>query len=400
VPVQVTGGGGNDTLQGGTGNDQLDGGPGPDKITGGIGNDSLDGGDDADTEDGGLGNDTLIGGLGADELQGGLADDTLSGGLGADHLVGGAGRDAVAYSTERDVTVDLGERRASTPLGDVDVIEEVENVDGGRWDDTVAGDADANVLDGSTGEDYLDGLRGEDALQGGRSADVVVARDRRRNERVACGRGKDLAIIDRGDDVVRQGPDRCEQVDTGRRKPRPCWVYLHPRCASGPSVNLTNMHRLVPLSYSFLVASGYRSRRPPTLDTADCWVRMTAATGRRTSAAADVLGTPVTIKQTPGRRVTTVLALERPACAAAAGTPATAAARRRHFRVRTSRRRGNRVKVSGRYSSGGSEGTDWTTIDRCSGTTTRVRRGRVRVFDRTKHRAVIVRAGGTYTARP
>ena len=444
----IDGGDGNDALNGGDGPDTEDGGPGNDAVSGGAGDDSLSPGPgspigDADSISGGAGvdtvsyaarmtpvdvskdgaaddggaterdnvgldveriiggfaNDALAGGPGPDDLQGGPADDTLTGGIGADHLLGGAGQDSVEYSTERDVTVDLGERSARTPVGDVDEIEEVENVDGGRWDDTVTGDTDANVLRGDTGEDYLDGLRGEDALEGGRSPDVVVARDRTRNERVSCGGGKDLAIIDRGDDVVRRGSDRCEQVDKGRRKPRPGWVYLQPRCASGASLGLATMHRLVPLRYSFLVASGYRSRRPPTLDASDCWVRMTAATGRRTSAAADVRGTPATIRQTSGRRVTTVLGLERPGCAAVSGSSATAAARRRHLRVKTRRKRGNKVTVTGRYSSGGSEGTDWTTIDRCSSTTTRVRRGRVKVFDRTERRTVIVRAGKAYVAR-
>jgi hypothetical protein len=96
--------------------------------------------------------------------------------------------------------------------------------------------------------------------------------------------------------------------------------------------------------------------------------------------------------------VTTVLGLERPGCAAVSGSSATAAARRRHLRVKTRRKRGNKVNVTGRYSSGGSEGTDWTTIERCSSTTTRVRRGRVRVRNRFTGVTRIVRAGDTYVA--
>jgi hypothetical protein len=54
-----------------------------------------------------------------------------------------------------------------------------------------------------------------------------------------------------------------------------------------------------------------------------------------------------------------------------------------------------KVKVKGRYSIGSSCGTDWTTINTCSeaGTITIVRRGRVRVFDRVRGRAVTVRGG-------
>jgi Ca2+-binding RTX toxin-like protein len=424
------GGLGNDALTGGAGDDALGPGPGSsladaDTISGGAGFDTVsyaarmtpvdvskngaaDDGDvterdnvgiDVERIDGGFAGDTLSGGPGADELQGGPDDDKLSGGAGSDHLVGGPGRDVVAYSTERDVTVNLDERIGSTLSGDVDKIDEVENVAGGKGDDTLTGATGANVLTGDIGEDYVDGLPGADRLYGGSSADVVVARDSTRNEPVSCGRGKDLAIINRGDDVVRRGANRCEQVDNGRQtKPRPGWVYLDPRCALGARLGLVAMHRLVPLRYSILLASGYRGRRPPTLDTSDCRVRMTATTGRGRRASADVEGAPVTVAQIPGRQVTTVLGLERPGCAAVSSSSASAAARRRHVRVKTRRKRGNNVNVTGKYSSGGSEGTDWTTIERCSSTTTRVRRGRVRVRNRFTGVTRIVRAGETYVA--
>jgi hypothetical protein len=199
---------------------------------------------------------------------------------------------------------------------------------------------------------------------------------------------------------VRRGANRCEQVDNeSQEEPRPGWVYLHPRCASGARLGLVTMHRLVPLRYSILLASGYRGRRPPRLAPGpDCWVRMTATTGQGRSASVDVQGAPVTVGQTPGRRVTTKLGLKVSGCAAAAGSSATAAARQRQVRVKTRRKRGNTVNVTGEYSSGGSEGTDWTTIERCSSTTTRVRRGRVRVRNRFTGVRRIVRAGETYVA--
>jgi hypothetical protein len=44
-------------------------------------------------------------------------------------------------------------------------------------------------------------------------------------------------------------------------------------------------------------------------------------------------------------------------------------------------------------------GTRWLTEDRCDGTLTRVASGAVAVFDRSRHKTVIVRAGRSYLAR-
>jgi hypothetical protein len=45
-------------------------------------------------------------------------------------------------------------------------------------------------------------------------------------------------------------------------------------------------------------------------------------------------------------------------------------------------------------------GTVWITADRCDGTLTTVRRGRVTVRDFRRRRNVVVRAGKSYLARP
>jgi Ca2+-binding RTX toxin-like protein len=358
---------------------------------------------DVERINGGLASDTLRGGPGADVLAGEPGDDTLSGGPGPDHVLGGPGRDTIAYSTEPDVTVRLDARSATTGQpGDRDQVDEVENVRGGNRGDTVTGSNDANTLDGAVGEDYLDGWRGVDRLDGGRSADVVVARDRVRDEPVSCGRGKDLAIVDRRDRVVRRGAKRCERVDDGSQtKPRPGWVYVNPqRCgpsADGVEFRLPAMHRLMPLRYSILLPSGYRRRRAPTLDTSDCPLRLTATPGQRRSASADVSGGAVTVDQSSGRRVATTVTVKQPACAGGARSYARAADERR-VRLKTRRRRG-RWRVKGKHSIGASEGTTWTTIERCSSTTTIVRRGRVKVFDLVKRRTVTVRAGQRYVAR-
>jgi hypothetical protein len=92
------------------------------------------------------------------------------------------------------------------------------------------------------------------------------------------------------------------------------------------------------------------------------------------------------------------LTVNRPACVAVANARTARRARSR-ARVKTRGRRHGRWRVEGKYSIGASEGTDWTTFEACSSTTTVVRRGRVRVRDRVRRRTVIVRAGQSYTAR-
>jgi Ca2+-binding RTX toxin-like protein len=394
----VTGGLANDTLQGGPNEDTLVGGPGDDAIEGLAGNDDLQG-------DGGLaaGTDTIAGGAGSDVVQGQAGGDTLSGGPGPDRLVGGTAEDTVTYSTRADVTVSLSSGvGGSAEAGDSDRIEQVEDVDGGAQRDTVTGTSAPNVLDGAKGEDYVDGRRGVDELDGGPSADVVASRDGVRDKPVSCGPGRDFAIVDRRDRVVRSGKNRCEQVDDGTQtEPRPGRVYLAPRHCSASdgdaALRLPAMHRRVPLRYSIMLASGYRGRPAPGLDSTNCPVRVTASPGRRASASAEVSGGAATIDQTSGSKVDTVLTVTAPKCGAG-GRALVTDARGPRLRVDTGRGRG-RWKVRGQYSIGAAFGTDWTTIDDCSRTTTIVRKGRVRVYDRTKRRTITVRAGERYVAR-
>jgi hypothetical protein len=412
---RIAGGVANDTVGGGPDADVLDGGPGDDALNGFAGDDALhgDGGlsAGADTLSGGLGNDliqgdggadTLSGEAGNDVVEGGTGADRLSGGPGADQLNGGPERDAVVYTAQADVTVrlDRGFGGSAQP-GDSDRITQVEDVDGGDQRDTVTGSSDANALDGARGEDYLDGRRGVDRLIGGSSADVVVARDGARDEPVSCGPGQDLAIVDRADRVARRGRDRCERVDDGNQtKPRPGWVYVHPqRCASSAEsveLGLPAMHRLVPLRYAILLASGFGQRKAPTLDAADCPVRVKATRGQGRNASADVSGAAVSVDQSSGRRVTTTLTVKPPACAPGGRTAVVA--REPRLRVKTDRRRG-RWKVKGRFSIAAAFGTEWTTLEGCARTVTVVRRGRVQVYDRAKRRTVTVRAGHRYVAR-
>ena len=64
----------------------------------------------------------------------------------------------------------------------------------------------------------------------------------------------------------------------------------------------------------------------------------------------------------------------------------------------TSRAKGL-FRVTGGASRGQSTNATWRTTDYCSGTVTRVTRGRVSVYDKARRRTVTVRAGQRYVAR-
>ncbi len=59
-----------------------------------------------------------------------------------------------------------------------------------------------------------------------------------------------------------------------------------------------------------------------------------------------------------------------------------------------------RFRTRGRYSSAAVRGTFWLTEDRCEGTFTLVRQGRVEVFDFVKKKRIVLRAGKSYLAGP
>jgi Ca2+-binding RTX toxin-like protein len=347
-----------------------------------------------------IANATLVNG----KLFGQDGNDVLRGGAGADLLDGGPGLDTVAYATEADVVVALTAGLGGSSAPDVDAIRQVENVLGGTETDTLTATSGPNLLDGGDGEDYVDGGYGVDSVAGGGGPDVVVARDDVRDERVSCGPGDDFAIVDRHDRVVGNGNNRCEQVDDGTQtKPQPGRVHLDPQgcpVKDTAALGLPAMHRLVPLRYPIMVRSGFRGRPAPWFDATRCPVRVTGTPGRQAIASAeattsaDVSGGAAAVTQTRGR--TTELTIVASPCSRG-GRGLVVADRRPHLRVDTRDSRG-RWKVHGKYSVGASLGTDWTTVEGCSRTTTIVRRGRVRVYDRAIRRTVTVRAGHRYVA--
>ena len=84
-------------------------------------------------------------------------------------------------------------------------------------------------------------------------------------------------------------------------------------------------------------------------------------------------------------------------CRARASGGATTSQRRVVRRLRSNAR--GRFRTRGRNSSATVRGTVWTTTDRCDGTLTSVKRGRVAVRDFRRRRTIVLRAGKSYLAR-
>jgi hypothetical protein len=103
------------------------------------------------------------------------------------------------------------------------------------------------------------------------------------------------------------------------------------------------------------------------------------------------------VGQTGGSRPVTTLKLTGGLqCGASASALAqTSARRKRRLWGNTS----GRFRTRGRFSSATVRGTRWETIDRCDGTLTRVKRGKVTVRDFVRDRTVVVRRGDRYLAR-
>jgi hypothetical protein len=84
-------------------------------------------------------------------------------------------------------------------------------------------------------------------------------------------------------------------------------------------------------------------------------------------------------------------------CRARGGRASAALSRRTIRRLRASAR--GRFRTRSRASTATVRGTVWTTTDRCDGTLTSVKRGRVVVRDFRRKRTIVVRAGKSYLAR-
>ncbi len=170
----------------------------PVPISGTAGDDQLSGTPAADALFGLAGNDAIFG------LEG---DDDIDGGPGADLMSGGPGSDSVSYSGGAPVTVTLDNVADDGVAGESDNVgKDIEDVYGGDGPDRLVGSSAENTLDGGLGNDTIDGGAGPDGLFGDEGDDRIVSRDGS-TDRVECGPGDDVAIVD-SRDIVRE----CEQV--------------------------------------------------------------------------------------------------------------------------------------------------------------------------------------------
>jgi hypothetical protein len=142
---------------------------GDDTVLAGRGRDRVEGGGGADTIHGGIGIDRLFGERGPDRLMGDAGPDVLHGGGGDDRAYGGAGNDTIY--------VNLGRDRSYGGPGNDDLWAMAEKDVAGRRD------------------------RHGDRLFGGRGNDRFHTRDGER-DRIKCGRGNDVAMLDFKDRIV------------------------------------------------------------------------------------------------------------------------------------------------------------------------------------------------------
>ena len=144
--------------------------------------------------------DSMYGRAGNDVLLGGDGDDELDGGPGADALSGGPGRDAASYEGAGvDVTLDGVANDGAAGEGD-NVLLDTEDVYGTEGPDKLTGNRLDNALDGLGGNDQIVGGPGADGLFGGDGDDNINSRDGS-PDRVECGAGTDVALIDTRDSV-------------------------------------------------------------------------------------------------------------------------------------------------------------------------------------------------------
>jgi Ca2+-binding RTX toxin-like protein len=180
--LDVTGGGGDDTLLGGSGNDTLRGGDGDDEVEGGDGDDVLDGGNGTDTLSGGAGDDRLAhsGGALVITLDGGsrissietidLTDSdfahdirvedgyyTLDGGVENDRLTLDASGNSSAITADGSTLSSPNSLYALGSDGD-------DSLRGGDGDDSLAGGSGNDTLHGGLGDNTLSGGDGDDQI--------------------------------------------------------------------------------------------------------------------------------------------------------------------------------------------------------------------------------------------
>ncbi|MBI4172750.1 MAG: hypothetical protein HY511_08305 [Actinobacteria bacterium] len=185
-----------DTIEGGDGNHDVDAGQGDNvivlgagnnRVVSGVGNDTIRLGDGNNIVEVAGGNNSIVVGSGFNTIHTGAGSDRVESRGGPDTVVLGGGDDVASTGAGAD-RVALGEGN------DVGLL--------GAGDDVAYGGAGVDFLGGGAGNDRLFGGRGVDRLWGGDGNDVLDVADGTRGDRVACGRGRDVVIADRGDRIA------------------------------------------------------------------------------------------------------------------------------------------------------------------------------------------------------
>lgn len=130
--------------------------------------------------------DDFLPGRCANPVTGTAAGEALTGGPAGDRVTGGGGNDVI--------TTLGGDDCAGGGTGG-------DRIGLGAGADTGDGGAGADLVAGGAGNDRITGGPGRDDLRGGTGNDRVTARDGIR-DRVDCGPGRDVAILDRRDVAV------------------------------------------------------------------------------------------------------------------------------------------------------------------------------------------------------
>jgi Ca2+-binding RTX toxin-like protein len=410
-------------------------------VTGGTGGDTIVGSGVANTLSGGPGNDDVAGGAGDDRLVAGQGDDTLRGEAaanGRDTLVGGLGRDLAAYGARaRNLSLTLDGQANDGESGERDNIgADIEDAAGGAGGDRIRGNPGANflaggsgsddlgggpgndslaggdgnddaagglgddALDGGPGENYLDGSTGADSFAAGNAGDVFRSRDGVADS-LSCA-GNDFVVADRADTTA--GCVRVD-LDVAHRPVLAVSAVVRPTDGS-VEMSPVGIARLVPLKDTINLPMG------SNLDSRDAKVKVTSSGGSGAARQAQVVRSASAqfseglfqIRQVQARRARTDLIMrggDFGACGGSASALRAVAAQRRSKRT-VRRLFGNgrgRFRTRGRYSAATVRGTNWAVRDRCDGTLTSVRRGRVAVFDFGRRKTIFVRTGRSYLAR-
>ncbi|RYG89796.1 hypothetical protein EU803_16740 [Loktanella sp. IMCC34160] len=189
--MDLSTGGGDDTVIGGSGADWIIADFGNDSVAAGAGNDTVEAGAGNDIVYGGAGTDTVYGGDGNDFVDAGADNDIVYGGAGTDTLLGGTGDDTIyGYQTF-----------GSDTAGD--------SIDGGAGNDEIYGGDGNDVIAGGDGNDYIEANDGDNYIDAGAGDDYVYSWAA--NDTVLGGAGNDILSMDwasqsvsggDGDDII------------------------------------------------------------------------------------------------------------------------------------------------------------------------------------------------------